>query len=290
MSSSVEEFVELLEGNETEVDLVKLADRAQHGVPSKVRGAVWAHLLGTVSADKSNEASVSRAQLAEYQALDKSDAALERKATLCLERLARQKRNGQNRAGLALKEDVQRKLINVLLAFSSHRRDTAYEFKVAHLHMLAHIAVCVSDEAAIFALFVKLQQLVAVHFGPTRIDKQVARLMGLLRQLMPELHAHFDEEEVPPNWAVPWLRHLLASQLPTKLVLRLWDVYFSCDDGLDLHVFVCLAILREISDSLLEQDGEAIEQTLARLPRIDIGQIVAQAYNLRRDALNNGQV
>ena len=66
-----------------------------------------------------------------------------------------------------------------------------------------------------------------------------------------------------------------------------WDVYFSCDDGLELHAYVCVALLREMRDTLLELDGEAIGHALARLPSVDVGQIVAQADNLRREAENS---
>lgn len=53
MSSSVEDFLEVLESDDAEVDVAKLADMAQHGVPSEVRGVVWKYLLGAAHADKS---------------------------------------------------------------------------------------------------------------------------------------------------------------------------------------------------------------------------------------------
>lgn len=51
MSSSYEDFIEVLE-NDDEVDVAKLADMAQHGVPAEVRGLVWKYLLGAAHADK----------------------------------------------------------------------------------------------------------------------------------------------------------------------------------------------------------------------------------------------
>lgn len=149
---------------------------------------------------------------------------------------------------------------------------------------MAHLAAYYADETDLFFVFVKLQKLIDEHFGAERIDKMVSQLMALVRTLVPEIYAHFEDEEVPPNWAVPWLRQLLASQLRAPLVHRLWDVYFSCGDGPNLHVYVCVALLRELRDTLLELDGEAIAQVLSRLPQVDIGQLVAQADNLRRDA------
>lgn len=150
--------------------------------------------------------------------------------------------------------------------------------------MLAHLAAYLPEETDLFFAFVQLQKLIDEYFGPERIDKKASQLLALVRTLVPEVYAHFEDEEVPPNWAVPWLRHLLASQLRAPLVHRLWDVYFANADGLNLHVYVCVALLRELRDTLLELDGEAIAHTLSRLPQVDIGQLVAQADNLRRDA------
>lgn len=174
-------------------------------------------------------------------------------------------------------------MVCVDLFLSAADRSDA-DFAPAQLYMLAHLATYLPHETDLFFVFVKLQQLINEHFGPERIDKMVSKLMALVRTLVPEIYAHFEEEEVPPNWAVPWLRYLLASQLRANLVHRLWDVYFSGDDGLNLHVYVCVALLRELRDTLLELDGEAIVHTLSRLPQVNIGQLVAQADNLRRDA------
>jgi hypothetical protein len=56
VSSSVEDFLDVLENDDAEVDVAKLADMAQHGVPSEVRGAVWKYLLGAAHADKCTNA------------------------------------------------------------------------------------------------------------------------------------------------------------------------------------------------------------------------------------------
>jgi hypothetical protein len=60
---------------------------------------------------------------------------------------------------------------------------------------------------------------------------------------------HFEEEEVQPNdWAQSWLQWVLSRELPLSSLVRLWDTYLSCDEGLELHLYVCLAILTHCSD------------------------------------------
>ena len=41
----------------------------------------------------------------------------------------------------------------------------------------------------------------------------------------------------------------LVCLLFTECTLRLWDTYFSSEEGWDLHIYVCLAILRQCSVS-----------------------------------------
>jgi hypothetical protein len=60
---------------------------------------------------------------------------------------------------------------------------------------------------------------------------------------------HFEEEEVQPSeWAQSWLRWLLSKELPLSSVIRLWDTYFSANEGLDLHMYVCLAVLTHCNE------------------------------------------
>ncbi|EFA83949.1 hypothetical protein PPL_03019 [Heterostelium album PN500] len=84
---------------------------------------------------------------------------------------------------------------------------------------------------------------------------------------------HFEEEEINSNdWAMSWLRYLLSVELPLECVLRLWDTYLSAQLGLDLHVFVCLAILINFSEELLELEHSEILGFLQHLPGIDMDQ------------------
>lgn len=47
-------FLQVLEA-EDDVDIVKLADLSQHGIPPDVRGVVWKYLLGVTNANKCKE-------------------------------------------------------------------------------------------------------------------------------------------------------------------------------------------------------------------------------------------
>jgi len=274
MSSSVTDFETELD-QDVELDMSKLADMAQHGVPAELRGRVWALLLGATQFEK--HASGANVAAKDYEELIKSgDVALQKKVSRYLTRYARQNRVFANEANRRLMQ-------NIVIAHSNS--NTEVEFEPGQLFLLAQLVPHIKSEPDLFNCYMSILQAVDRYFGPNNIDKMVAKLMAVFRTLLPELYAHFEEEEVSPNsWVVSWLRHLLASQLPPECVSRLWDVYFACDEGLSLHIYVCVALLREAREVLLELDGEALTHALSRHPATDVGRLVAQAYNLKQEA------
>jgi len=111
-----------------------------------------------------------------------------------------------------------------------------------------------------------------------------------LRSVQPELFNYFEEEELSPNdWAMSWLSFLLARELPLECTLRLWDTYLSGPDALDLHIFVCIAILVNCTESLMELDISELKSFLQRLPYMDMDEIISQAYNIR-DEVKHGNL
>jgi hypothetical protein len=95
---------------------------------------------------------------------------------------------------------------------------------------------------------------------------------------------YFDEEEVNPNdWVMSWCQWLLAKELPLECVLRLWDTYLA--DGLQLHLYVCLAILGEWREELTELENVELKGFLQHLPSMDMDKIIALAYNLQGEVL-----
>ena len=72
-------------------------------------------------------------------------------------------------------------------------------------------------------------------------------------------------------------------------VVRLWDVYFSIPQGLDFHLFVCLAILYCTKDILEDLEQSEIRALLLRLPYLDIDQIIAEASRFQYEALERPQ-
>lgn len=75
-------------------------------------------------------------------------------------------------------------------------------------------------------------------------------MLGLFRLAVPELHAYFEDEQVPmTSVAISWMTTLLAREMWLGDVLRLWGEYAGGTSADDRCVFrsrghVCAALLR----------------------------------------------
>jgi len=90
---------------------------------------------------------------------------------------------------------------------------------------------------------------------------------------------HFEEEEVDPSsWAADWLFRLLSKELSLPCLLRLWDTYFSEPEGLELHPYVCLAVLKFFSDQLDDLEHSEILAFVRCLPAMDMDEVMAPVF------------
>ncbi|OLY78271.1 GTPase-activating protein gyp1 [Smittium mucronatum] len=92
--------------------------------------------------------------------------------------------------------------------------------------------------------------------------------------MLPELYSDLEEEEINFSEFVPqWLNFILAPQLALQNTLRLWDVYFSMNDFLEFHPFVCISILSSLKESLEDLEHSEIKSIILRLPELDISSV-----------------
>eukprot|EP00004_Rigifila_ramosa_P013172 TRINITY_DN2901_c0_g1_i2.p1 TRINITY_DN2901_c0_g1~~TRINITY_DN2901_c0_g1_i2.p1 ORF type:complete len:294 (-),score=77.64 TRINITY_DN2901_c0_g1_i2:34-855(-) len=260
------------------VDMPRLRDFARHGVPEEVRGDVWRLLLGVSQPDRSEEAGAARRMDQHYQTLDKNHAEALRSMRADAAQYERRSRMSGRPVALLGREERER----VERAVCAHFSDTRSLYVPGTLSLVLPLAECLKKE---FELFHALQRLMAIvddTFSAQNLTRRVAHFMMLFRSLLPELYNHFDEEEVKPHeWAVSWLRFLLARELPMACTLRLWDTYFASREGVELHLHVCLAVLSTYHDAWLDLTSAELLRVLQALPDIDIDQIIARATNLR---------
>lgn len=165
---------------------------------------------------------------------------------------------------------------------------TAAEFHPALVYLCAPFVQCVRVEAGMYFSFEKLMMLMARHSARNPLPRQVATFLTLFRTTLPELHSYFEEEEVDIiGFATNWLQHLLAGELRIEDLMRLWDTYFALPDFLDLHLYVCIAILTNCKDSLEELDRSETRSMLDSLPPLDIDRVSMTYSDDRRRRTQN---
>ena len=93
------------------------------------------------------------------------------------------------------------------------------------------------------------------------------------------------------EWLQSWLQFLLARDLPLPCLLRLWDSYFAYtashghEATLQLHIYVCLAVLEACDEELMELDDAEVKWYLRHLPVLDMDAIITQAFNIQEDVI-----
>nr|CCC95175.1 unnamed protein product [Trypanosoma congolense IL3000] len=126
------------------------------------------------------------------------------------------------------------------------------------------------------------------------LQQQCGMFLMLFRATNFELYRHFVTEGVSVlEWVPGMLTTLLAGRLHVDDLLCLWDVYFA--DALEylgfpLHPYVCLAILVQMTEVLIECEKSGIIELLHHLPRIRTPSIVQRAIALRESVLSQGLV
>ncbi|KAN0041671.1 hypothetical protein ACTFIV_004215 [Dictyostelium citrinum] len=290
MACTEEEFTELLSG-EVFIDMDKLIAISRHGIPDKVRPEVWKYLLGISKTDKSEEERVKKQQQQEYKEIDKNDSETTKKIRAHLKRYQNFNRD---KSDPRLKIDwqsveIRNKVENIIISYNNYNNDIEYSFGM--LAILGPFISTLQTESDIFFCFAAMMKKIEENLQSESLTLKLSRFMMYFRSVLPELFSHFEEEEINSNdWATSWIQNYLSCELPIECTLRLWDTYLSGRLGLDLHVYVCLAILTNFSEELLELEHSEILSFLQHLPGIDIDQIIAQAYNIFDDIRANNEL
>mmetsp|Transcript_8998 Transcript_8998/g.27045 ORF Transcript_8998/g.27045 Transcript_8998/m.27045 type:complete len:344 (+) Transcript_8998:48-1079(+) len=259
----IDRFREWLDA-ETYVDMAKIKRDAPYGLPAEVRAEVWKYLLGVLRPEKSDEISLRQNMQREYTErvgqIHDSDEVTHRVRG----EVKRLKRKEENRLRVGSGDDVPKqeidamiyvRIISVYLSTSS----SSVEYHADMIPLAAPFVHINNSESDAYYCFHSLMQRHEDMFQQDGLNKAVANFLTLLRVFYSEVMDHMEAEEIEAHsWAYSWFRTLLARQLRFSCVLRLWDTYFSTKEGLELHTYVCLAVLDWIRDQILEQEGQDI--------------------------------
>ncbi|KAI9331893.1 rab-GTPase-TBC domain-containing protein [Obelidium mucronatum] len=273
-----EEIRQILDA-ETLVDLDKLRQVGRYGVPDEVRGEAWKYLLAVETADKANELSKRQEKYERYQGT-------ERQSTDILKRIRGEvSRYIRARSKMPFQsKDPNKAIENVVSAYLTQYRGS--EYSPVMVYLSGPFAYLLANESDVYYCFAALMQMVEEYCNHVNMATRLSEFLMLFRTLLPELHNHFEEEEVDfKECANSWFSYVLAKELPLECLLRLWDSYFSIPNGLNLHIYICLAILTTLKDNLEELEQSEIHGVLLRLPSMDMDHLINQALAIRDEVL-----
>ncbi|CAO3614170.1 unnamed protein product [Cunninghamella blakesleeana] len=274
--SNLNNFQEILQ-SEVYVDLERLRILARQGIPQQIRGEVWKYLLGVQQADRSKELTNTKERNKEYDQMDKSDRDI-------VKRIRGEVNRYQRRVHELEGKHYSISFENIILAYLNANRDI--EYSPALVSLCAPFIYTLEKECDAYFCFERLMQTIEDVYSNRSIKERVANFMSLFRYVIPDLFNYFEDEEVGSSeWSTSWLQNLLAKEMQLEDLLHLWDFYFSINEPLDFHPFICLSILKIAKDSLEELEQSEIRTVLLRLPSFNMRMIIAEAVSIRHETL-----
>ncbi|KDE07099.1 hypothetical protein MVLG_02669 [Microbotryum lychnidis-dioicae p1A1 Lamole] len=169
---------------------------------------------------------------------------------------------------------------NVLSAYLN--RNLATEYHHGLVPLVAPLVWTLKTEAGMYFSFERLMTIREDYTSKHPLPARLTFFMTIFRQFLPDLFSYFEEEAVDTReLAAAWLESLFSREMPIGMLMRVWDVYFSIQDPMEFHPFVCLAILTTCKDALEELDQSEVRSMLLSLPVMDVDRLVVEAHNLR---------
>ena len=121
------------------------------------------------------------------------------------------------------------------------------------------------------------------------IIKMIKRMELIIETVDKELYDYLKEKEIDyVQFCFRWMNCFLIREFPINLMIRLWDTYFSEENGFsDFHLYVCACLLLGFSEKLKQMtEFQDLIVFLQNLPTSqwtleDIDILLAKAYSIR---------
>lgn len=113
------------------------------------------------------------------------------------------------------------------------------------------------------------------------IKSRVQKVHNLLRVVDEELWEHFEAQGVNPMfYCMRWVMLFLTQEFELGEVMTLWDSLLSHDNKMEFVDFICVAIIREKRDILINGEFADILEALRRIDTIDLHETLNEANEL----------
>ena len=121
------------------------------------------------------------------------------------------------------------------------------------------------------------------------INKMIKKMELIIQKVDPKLYDYLRNYEIDyVQFCFRWMNCFLIREFPVKLILRLWDTYFSEEKGFsEFHLYVCACLLLSFSEKLKSMtEFQEVIVFLQNLPTSnweikDIDVLLAKSYSIK---------
>lgn len=142
-------------------------------------------------------------------------------------------------------------------------------------------------EADCYWCFSKMMDKIQSNYTNNQpgLQKMMSKMEEIIKLLDNELNKHLQLNEVSfIQFSFRWMNCYLMREFSLKLIIRLWDTYFSEDNAFNhFHLFVCACLLLNFGEKIKKLEFQETIMFLQNLPTnawtiSDIEILIAKAY------------
>ena len=159
------------------------------------------------------------------------------------------------------------------------------EFKVLSKDTIVEL------ETNIYYSLTKLLDRIQTNYTHNQpgINKMLKKMELIIEKVDPKLYQYLKQFEIDyVQFCFRWMNCFLIREFPVKLILRLWDTYFSEEKGFsEFHLYVCACLLLTFSEKLKAMtEFQELIVFLQNLPTSnwkieDMDMLLAKSYSIK---------
>ena len=146
-------------------------------------------------------------------------------------------------------------------------------------------------ETTIYYSLTKLLDRIQTNYTHNQpgITKMIKKMELIVEKVDPKLYSYLKQFEIDyVQFCFRWMNCFLIREFPVKLILRLWDTYFSEEKGFsEFHLYVCACLLLTFSEKLKAMtEFQQLIVFLQNLPTSnwkieDMDMLLAKSYSIK---------
>ena len=181
-------------------------------------------------------------------------------------------------------------IVYFLEKFPNKNIDTILKLKDEEFKTLSEDTLVELETTTYYSL-TKLLDRIQTNYTHNQpgINKMLKKMELIIEKVDPKLYQYLKQFEIDyVQFCFRWMNCFLIREFPVKLILRLWDTYFSEEKGFsEFHLYVCACLLLTFSEKLKSmKEFQELIVFLQNLPTSnwkieDMDMLLAKSYSIK---------